>query len=135
MLGRRLEGPQLMRQSLGRHNGVSVINLDGLRMYVSSTAADGVVDSDTRLRFIQKGQRVAARYSGGSVKRGWLVGRLPGSELVFQYAQAEAAGDVHSGHSVCRVERLSTGRLRIIERFTWVSRPGSGTNVFDEIVQ
>ena len=34
-----------------------MINLDGLRMYVSSTAADGVVDSDTRLHFIQKGQR------------------------------------------------------------------------------
>ena len=110
-----------------------MINLDGLRMYVSSTAADGVVNSDTRLHFIQKGQRVAARYTGGSVKRGWLVGRLSGSELVFRYAQSEAAGDVHGGHSVCVVERLSAGRVRIIERFTWTSRTGSGTNVFDEI--
>ena len=112
-----------------------MINLDGLWMYVSSTAAAGVVDSDTRLQFIQKGQCVAARYTGGSVKRGWLVGRLSGSELVFRYAQAEAAGEVHSGHSVCRVERLSTGRIRITERFTWTSRPGSGTNVFDEIME
>lgn len=52
-----------------------MISLDGLSMYVSSTAAQGVVDSDTRLHFIQRGHRVAARYSGGSVKRGWLVGR------------------------------------------------------------
>jgi len=109
-----------------------VINLEGVRMYVSATAVGGVVDANTRLDFIQKGQRVAARYSGGSVKRGWLVGQLSGSELVFRYAQSEAAGGIHAGHSVCTVERLNSGRLRIIERFTWTSRPGSGTNVFDE---
>ena len=113
----------------------AVINLDGLRMYVSSTAVAGVVDSDTRLQFIQKGRRVVARYAGGSVKRGCLVGRLWGSELVFRYAQSEATGEVHGGRSVCRVERLSSGRIRIIERFTWTSRPGSGTNVFDEIME
>lgn len=112
-----------------------MISLDGLRMHVSSTAADGVVDSGTRLHFIQRGHRVVARYAGGSVRRGWLIGRLSGSELVFRYAQLEAAGGVHAGHSVCVVERLSTGRVRIVERFTWTSRPGSGTNVFDELVK
>ena len=112
-----------------------MISLDGLRMYVSSTAADGVVDSATRLHFIQKGERVLARYRGGSVIRGWLVGRLSGSDLSFRYAQAEATGHVHGGRSVCRAERLGTGRIRIIERFTWTSRPGGGTNVFDELVE
>lgn len=110
-----------------------MVNLHGLRMSVSSTAAEGVVGTDTRLHFIQRGHRVAARYGGGSVKRGWLAGRLSGSELVFRYAQSEVTGKVHGGHSVCTVERLSTGRVRIIEHFTWTSRPGSGTNVFDEI--
>ena len=112
-----------------------MISLDGLRMYVSSTAADGVVDSATRLHFTQQGERVVARYAGGSVMRGWLVGRLSGSELLFRYAQSEATGHVHGGRSVCQVERLSTGRIRIIERFTWTSRPGGGTNVFDEVVE
>jgi hypothetical protein len=112
-----------------------VIDLNGLRMYVSSTAARGVVDADTRLQFLQQGQRVAARYSGGRVTRGWLVGRIAGSELVFRYAQSEEHGDIHGGHSVCRVERLTNGRIRIIERFTWTSRSGSGTNVFDEVME
>ena len=88
-----------------------MINLHGLRMYVSSTAADGVVGADTRLEFIQKGARVAARYE-----------------------QVEASGAVHGGDSECVVERLNSGRIRIIERFTWTSRPGSGTNVFDEML-
>ena len=112
-----------------------MINLHGRRMYVSSTAATGVVDADTRLHFIQKGTRVAARYTGGRVKRGWLSGRLSGAELEFRYAQVESSGAVQGGHSHCVVECLSSGRVRIIERFTWTSRPGSGTNVFDEFVE
>jgi hypothetical protein len=76
---------------------------------------------------------VVARYAGGRVKRGWLSGELAGTRLTFRYVQAEAAGDIHSGHSTCAVEQLSTGRLRITERFTWTSRLGTGINVFDEI--
>jgi hypothetical protein len=102
-------------------------------MYVSSTAAAGVVGADTRLQFIQKGSRVAARYAGGGVKRGWLSGWLSGTLLSFRYVQVEASGAVHGGDSECVVERLSSGNIRIVERFTWTSRPGSGTNVFDEL--
>jgi len=61
-----------------------VINLQGRRMYASSTAAGGVVDTDTRLQFIQRGTRVAARYTGGRVRRGWLSGRITGAVLVFR---------------------------------------------------
>jgi len=112
-----------------------MINLDGRHMYVSSTAGNGVVGSDTRLEFIQRGSRVAARYAGGGVERGWLVGTLSGEALNFRYAQREAPGHIHGGHSACAVVRLDEGRIRIIERFTWTTRPGSGTNVFDEIRQ
>jgi hypothetical protein len=108
------------------------VNLDGLEMYVISTASSGVVGSGTRLRFTQRGNRVAARYGGGAVTRGWLVGRLHGAELVFRYLQREEAGGIHGGRSVCEVKRLDDGRTRIVEHFTWRTRSGSGTNVFDE---
>ena len=109
-----------------------MVNLDGLEMQVTSTAANGVVGSDTRLHFVQRGNRVVARYSGGAVARGWLAGRVAGSALVFRYAQREQSGAIHGGRSVCQVERLGNGRTRIIEHFTWTTRSGSGTNVFDE---
>ena len=44
-----------------------MINLDGLEMHVTGTSASGVVSSDTRRCFVQRGHRVAARYSGGGV--------------------------------------------------------------------
>jgi hypothetical protein len=110
-----------------------MLSLDGVTMFVSATDENGVVGSDTRLHFTQRGPRVAARYAGGAVARGWLIGNLAGSELAFHYVQREVAGGLHSGHSVASIERRYDGRLRMVERFTWSTRPGSGTNVFDEV--
>ena len=76
---------------------------------------------------------MAARYGGGRVARGWLIGTVSGSQLVFRYVQREAEGAIHSGYLVARVERRADGGLRIVEHFTWSSRSGSGTNVFDQL--
>jgi len=109
------------------------MNLDGLVMHVTSTAERGVVGSDTRLYLRQDGSRVVGRYAGGAVVRGLLVGRVAGSELVFRYAQVEASGEIHGGSSVCEVLRQAGDRTRILEHFTWRTRSGAGTNVFDEL--
>ncbi|HEY8258223.1 MAG TPA: hypothetical protein VIG08_11275 [Gemmatimonadales bacterium] len=108
-------------------------SLDGVTMFVSSTAANGVVGSATRLHFVQRGSRVAARYGGGNVARGWLAGTIAGDRLVFRYVQRELSGAIHNGRSVGLVEPRGDGRVRIVEHFTWSSRAGSGTNVFDEL--
>jgi hypothetical protein len=106
-------------------------DLDGLNMYVSATDAIGVVDRDTCLRFRQRGVRVWARYAGGRVARGWLVGRWDGDALRFRYAQVED-GRIHAGSSVCDAVRLPRGRLRLVEHFAWRTRQGSGVNHFDQ---
>lgn len=111
------------------------INFDGVVMYVSATDACGVVDTKTLLYFKQKGLRVLARYSGGSVKRGCLVGTLSGSALVFRYTQLEDSGQIHGGRSNCEVQCSAQAQLRVIEHFTWITRSGSGTNIFDEIAK
>ena len=109
------------------------MNLNGLTMYVSHTADIGVVGSGTLLHFTQKDSRVLAHYSGGSIRRGILVGEVEGERLCFRYTQVEAAGEIHGGRSVCDVVTLPDDRIRIIERFTWRTREGSGENVFDEL--
>jgi hypothetical protein len=112
---------------------MNAINLDGAVMYVSSTDDRGVVDANTRLYFTQKGSRVFARYGGGPVTRGCLVGNLTGSELVFRYTQLEDSGQIHGGRSICEVQRTVQTGLRVIEHFAWSTRSGSGTNIFNEI--
>ena len=107
--------------------------LDGVTVFVSSTAANGVVDAETRIAFQQKGGRVIGRYRGGRVRRGVLVGAAAGSVLEFRYLQVEDSGEIHGGRSRCEMTRTPEGRLRIFERFAWTTRPGEGTNVFDEL--
>ena len=109
------------------------MNLDGLKMYVSSTADIGVVGAGTLLHFTQKGDRVMARYSGGSIRRGCLVGEISGEALNFRYTQLEESGEIHGGSSVCDLVALPDGRTRIVEHFTWRTREGSGDNVFDQL--
>ena len=110
-----------------------MINLDGVLMYVTSSAAQGVVGMATRLRFLQKGARVFARYGGGAVRRGCLIGTVAGTKLVFRYVQREASGELHAGRSVCDLQRREDGRLRILEHFRWTTHDGAGSNVFDEV--
>jgi hypothetical protein len=110
-----------------------MVDLDRVKMFVSSTAANGVVSGETCLDFSQRGERVWARYSGGKVSRGWLVGRWIANSLRFRYVQIEELRTIHAGRSTCDVQRLSDGRLRLIEHFAWSTRSGSGINIFDEL--
>jgi hypothetical protein len=92
-------------------------NLDGCVFNVATTAAAGVVDAETRLVFRQRGDRVHARYAGGRVRRGHLIGRLSGTKLTFRYAQVEDPAALHAGRSVCDLEPTEDGRWRIREHF------------------
>jgi hypothetical protein len=109
------------------------MNLNGLSFQVSATATAGVVSSDTRLTLLQRGNRILGRYQGGSIQRGYLVGSIEGHTMHFRYSQRETAGGIHGGRSVCFLEFLSGGRLRIREHFTWKTREGAGVNIFDQV--
>src|SRR5690348_5680712 len=104
---------------------LAVMNLDNTQFRVSSTADLGVVSSDTRLALAQHGTKIIGRYGGGSILRGYLVGTLTGTVLRFRFTQREVAGQIHGGRSICELERVSSGRLRLHEHFTWTTRVGS----------
>lgn len=109
------------------------MNLNGKTFRVAATAPGSVVNSETHLHLQQRGLRVLGCYAGGSIGRGYLIGDLSGSTLSFRYAQREADGHVHGGHSVCDLHRLVDGRLWLTEHFTWETRAGTGTNHFEEL--
>lgn len=109
------------------------MNLDGRSFRVAATASVGVVGAGTLLHMVQKGSRVFGRYQGGSIVRGCLVGRMMGDKLSFRYSQREREGDIHGGRSTCVLETLLDGRVRIHEHFTWATREGTGTNIFEQV--
>jgi hypothetical protein len=62
----------------------------GRRMRVTSTDSGGVVSGETILEFEQTSDVVSARYRGGTIVDGYLVGKLDptGTSLRFCYVQA-----------------------------------------------
>jgi hypothetical protein len=113
--------------------GTGVPSLDGVRMRAVVTAGAGEVNADTLFTFAQQAFTVSARYAGGTVRLGHLVGTLTSDRLEFRYAQVDRDGHVDGGHSVCDIVRLADGRVRLVEHFQWESRVGSGTNVLEEV--
>jgi hypothetical protein len=104
-------------------------------MRAVTTGRGGEVDVRTLFRFRQQGTIVWARYSGGSVCMGHLVGTLAPGRLAFRYVQVDLRGEVHAGRSVCDIQELPDGRLRLLEHFEWDSREGAGTNVLEQVTE
>lgn len=107
-------------------------SLHGLRLRVVSSAEAGDVDTATTFAFEQAGPMTWARYEGGKVRLGFLLGALSGSRLECRYVQMANDGRIDGGHSSCIVGVTPDGRVRLTERFQWDTRRGSGTNVFEE---
>jgi hypothetical protein len=108
-------------------------SLDGKVFRSASAVEGGEVDAETVFRFRQEGDVIHASYTGGSIRLGFLVGRIEGDRLDFRYAQLNASGETSTGHSSDRIEALPDGRLRLHETWQWESRSGSGTSVLEEV--
>lgn len=108
-------------------------SLDKICMRVVSTADVGAIDADTLFEFSQAGSMISARYAGGKIRLGFLIGKLVADEVTFRYCQIDREGRIDGGLSTCQIERTENGRIRLVEHFQWESRNGSGTNVLEEI--
>jgi hypothetical protein len=53
-------------------------------MHVTNTHPSGVVTSDTIFEFTQEEDVVSAKYTGGGIKLGYLIGKLEGKDLGVQ---------------------------------------------------
>lgn len=109
------------------------ISLDARRFRAIAHVAGGEVGSDTVFEYHQESDLVWARYTGGSVRLGYLVGTRDGDAIEFRYSQVNVDGETSNGHCRSTLHLLADGRLQLRETWEWESRPGSGTSVVEEI--
>jgi len=118
-------------------SGGEAFNLDGLRANAPVTADIGVINEETIFEFSQDGPIVEARYAGGRVKTGRLIGIIEGDTLEFRYAQVHTDCGLAGGHSRCELRRDERGRIEIVERFEWApggsAGDGAGENIIREL--
>jgi hypothetical protein len=108
-------------------------SVDGRVFTSTSNTSDGDVGGETYFWFDRSDDFIHARYEGGAVQLGHLVGRHLGETLDFRYTHLTEDGETATGHSVDRIEQLNDGRLRLHEEWEWDSKPGSGTSVLEEL--
>jgi len=110
------------------------ISMHGRRFRAVADTVGGEVGTETIFEFSQEADLVWARYAGGQVRLGFLIGTSTGTELDFRYTQINSAGETATGHSRDQIESLSDGRIRLHEKWSRDSHEGSGTSILEEIV-
>lgn len=111
---------------------VTTPSLDARRFNVVATVG-GEVSEDTVFEYQERDGEVWASYSGGTVRRGYLVGTRDGDRIALRYVQLNVDGQTSSGRCSTLVSVRADGRLRLDETWEWESRPGVGTSVVEEI--
>ena len=107
-------------------------SLEGRRFRTFGAAAEGEATAETLFEYHEDDGVVWARYSGGSVRLGYLVGLRTGDHLDFRYSQLNTAGETASGRCHSTMTTLPDGRIRLSEEWSWETKPGSGTHVTEE---
>ena len=107
--------------------------LDGRRFRSVADVAGGDVGPQTVFDYTEVDGVVSARYEGGSIVLGFLVGTRAGLKLSFRYTQLRTDGTTATGRCESVIENLDDGRLRLHERWAWESQAGEGTSVVEEI--
>ncbi|WP_420610471.1 hypothetical protein [Candidatus Poriferisodalis sp.] len=109
-------------------------SLDGRTFAGVSNDPAGDVGSETRFEYHEESDGVVwARYEGGTVRLGHLVGRRDGDGLDFRYSHVTTSGTTANGHCRSRIVVSDDGSLELHEEWEWESQPGSGTSLVREI--
>jgi len=112
--------------------GESVPSLEGRVFRVAEMADAGEASAATVFEYHEEDGVVWARYQGGAVRLGFLVGTRQGDHLDFRYSQLNDSGETSNGRCSTAISVLPDGRLRLSEVWAWESKPGTGTSAAEE---
>jgi hypothetical protein len=107
-------------------------SLDGRVFRVAEMGDAGEAGVETAFEYHEEDGVVWARYSGGAVRLGFLVGTRDGDRLDFRYSQLNEDGETSNDRCSSTISVLPDGRLRLHEDWAWESKPGAGTSAIEE---
>jgi hypothetical protein len=108
-------------------------SLDGRRFRGAEMSSEGEASAATVFEYHEGDGIVWARYEGGVIRLGFLIGTRKGDFLEFRYSQVNTSGETASGRCSTTISALPDGRLRLDEEWAWETRLGAGTSAVEEI--
>ncbi|HEU0304927.1 MAG TPA: hypothetical protein VFR32_10145 [Gaiellaceae bacterium] len=108
-------------------------SLEGRSFRYAEMGAQGEGSDATVFEYHEQDGVVWARYEGGAVRLGFLVGTREGQHLEFRYSQLNDRGETSNGRCSTTISVLPDGRLRLAEDWAWESKPGGGTSTAEEV--
>ncbi len=111
------------------------MNYDKKRFRSLQNTPNGEVSGDTFFDYHQDGDLVWAEYSGGSVRRGHLIGKVDAEGRIdMRYHHLNERGELMTGVCFSTPEILENGKIRLFESWRWTSGDGSsGHSVIEEV--
>lgn len=94
-------------------------SLEGRTFRVAVMGAEGEASEATVFEYHERDGVIWARYEGGAVRLGFLVGTRQGDRLEFRYSQLNESGETSSGRCSTTISTLTDGRLRLDEDWEW----------------
>ncbi|GJQ61299.1 MAG: hypothetical protein SCALA702_03520 [Melioribacteraceae bacterium] len=112
-----------------------MLNINGKKFRGVSNTPNGEVSGDTIFVYSQDGDNISAKYCGGNIKIGHLLGKIEESgKLNFNYHHISVNNELHAGKCHSTPEVLSDGRIRFYEEWKWYSDDQSeGNSIIEEI--
>ncbi|MCW3789067.1 n-acetylglutamate synthase [Plebeiibacterium sediminum] len=112
-----------------------MINLNNKAFITQSNTEHGDTNQETIFLYKQSKSVVTAEYKGGTIKSGNLYGTIDrDGNIDMQYHHTNFNNQLLTGICRSKVERLDTGKLRIIEDWQWTSKDFSkGRSILEEI--
>jgi hypothetical protein len=118
---------------MGTRLQAAEVSLDG-RIFrgAGEKAEAGEASTATVFEYHEDDGMIWARYEGGVVRLGFLIGTRDGDRLEFRYSQLNVKGETSNGQCATTISILPDGRIRLDEDWSWESKPGSGISAVEE---
>lgn len=99
------------------------LNLLDNKVFISlANTANGDVNRATRFYYSQKGLMITAKYEGGMIQIGSIVGKmLSDFEFEIYYQHLTVTNELRSGQCKTRIERLDNDVIKLIEDWQWLN--------------
>ena len=109
-------------------------DLEGKTFKLSESTDNGEVNSDTIFRYHQDGENIWAKYDGGSIRKGYLLGKMQeNGTLEFACHHINHEGSLSLGQCVSAPTMLSDGRLKDSEKWQWLT--GGKSSGSSEVIE